>query len=278
MEKRKMDSVFKVIENSIMLQRGITVVLTLLVGWLVLKAGRKYLGVLLEKAGLDKAAFSFVNHVFAIVVFVVVVLSVFNELGMDISSFLTVFAALSAAVALALKDSLSNVAGGIIIMFTRPFKSGEFISVGDHSGLVDSIDLMHTVIHTYDNKSVIIPNGQITSSSIVNFSSRPTRRVDIKIGIGYDSDIDRARAVMLKLAADDPRIFADPAPVCVLTEYADSAIILTLRAWTSTGAYWNVFNDYMLALKPAFDAKGISIAYPQMDVHLDGRLSEVNDK
>ena len=272
-----MDSILKIIEDSIMLQRGITVLLTLLVGWLALRAGKKYLGLLLEKAGMDKAAFTFVGHVFSILVWVIVVLSVLNQVGMDISSVLTVFAALSAAVALALKDSLSNVAGGIIIMFTRPFKSGDYITVGDHSGLVDSIDLINTTIHTYDNKSVIIPNGQITSSSIVNYSSRPTRRVDINIGIGYDSDIELARSVMLRLASNDARIFADPAPVCVLTEYADSAIILTLRAWTSTAAYWNVFNDYMLALKPAFDEKGISIAYPQVDVHLDGRLSEVND-
>lgn len=263
-----MEGLKTLIENGVLVQKGASILITVIAALIALKIGNKVLDRVLEKSKLDRSAYTFIRHLVKIVLWMVVILSILSQLGVNISSVLTVFAAMGAAVALAVKDSLSNVAGGLIIMFNKPFKSGDYITCGSNSGIVDSIDLMSTTIHTMDNKVIIIPNGSITSASITNFSKMEDRRVDVYINVSYDSDIELAKQIMIGLVKDDPRVFKDPAPYCIVTGYEESHIVLSLRAWVKNPDYWWVYGDVMAKIKTAFDENGVRIPYPQMDVHL----------
>ena len=260
-----MEGLKNLIDSGALLQKGSAILFTLIGAWVLFKIGNKLLERVLERSTLDRSAYTFIKHLVKIVLWMVVLLSILSQLGVNISSVLTVFAAMGAAVALAVKDSLSNV------MFNKPFKSGDYITCGANSGIVDSIDLMSTTIHTMDNKVIIIPNGSITSSSITNFSKMEDRRVDVYMNVSYDSDIELAKQIMIDLVKDDPRVFKEPGPYCIVTGYEDSHITISLRAWVKNADYWWVYGDVMAKVKAAFDEKGIRIPYPQMDIHMKER-------
>lgn len=172
------------------------------------------------------------------------------------------------AVGLALQGSLANFAAGVLILIFRPFRVGDFVEVAGVSGVVQKIQIFTTELHSPDNKKIIVPNGGVISGNITNYSANDTRRVDLMFGIGYGDDIDTAKAVLESVVAAEAKILTDPAPTVAVVELADSSVNLVCRPWVKTADYWDVYFNITEAAKKALDAKGISIPYPQRDLHL----------
>ena len=195
------------------------------------------------------------------------IISVIQMVGIETTSFVAVLGAAGLAVGLALQGSLSNFAGGVLILIFKPFKVGEYIEGSGVSGTVDSIEVLATTLRTPDNKIIIVPNGALAGSTIVNYSREKTRRVDFTFGIGYGDDMGKARSVLLGLIEKDPRILKDPEPFVAVGNLGDSTVDFTVRVWVKSADYWGVYFDMTERVKEAFDAEGISIPYPQMDIH-----------
>lgn len=184
-------------------------------------------------------------------------------LGVPMSSFLAILGAAGLAIGLALQGSLSNFAGGVLILLFKPFKVGDVIEGQGNAGKVVKIDILYTHLHTFDNKEVVIPNGNLANSEIVNMTSQPTRRVDLKVGVAYDTDVAMAREVILEILKNDVRVHADPEPVVFLNNFGDSSLDLVIRAWTATENLWPVYFESMEKIKSAFDSNQIEIPFPQ---------------
>jgi len=244
------------------------VLIILIVGKIAIGALSKVAKAALDRSKVDAMSHGFILRVLRMAIWIVVIIALLNVVGINTSSLVTMIAAAGAAIALGLQGSLSNLASGIIIMFTKPFKKGDFVSCAGSAGIVDGIDLLSTTIITVDNKVITVPNGQLTSNSITNFSKESTRRVDVSIGIAYDTDIEHAMSVMMELADADRRVLKDPAAVVLVEKYDASSIVLTIRMWTLNANYWDVLFSYQQQLKPSFDKAGITIPFPQMDVTL----------
>lgn len=221
------------------------------------------------KAKIDHTLAEFAESIVYFLLLVMVVLASLNAIGVNTTSFLAVFGAASLAVGLALKDSLSNIGAAVIIIIFRPFKMGDFIEAGGASGTVKDINLFSTIIEPIDKSIIIVPNSAIISGNITNFSQRQMRRVDHVFGIGYDDDLKLAKETLMEIIKADERVLEDPAPLVAVNELADSSVNFVFRAWTSTDDYWDVYFDMLEKVKLTFDEKGISIPYPQMDVHTD---------
>ena len=189
-------------------------------------------------------------------------------LEVNISPLLALIGGAAFVVGLALQGTLSNFAQGLIILAYQPFDVGDAIDAGGVNGVVESMNMLSTTIRTFDNKIVIVPNGKIGGDTITNATATETRRVDLVFGIGYSDDIDKAEAVLTKLVTEHPLVLADPAPVVKLNELADSSVNFVVRPWTKTGDYWTVYWDLVKGVKQAFDREGISIPFPQQDVHI----------
>ncbi|MBR0129900.1 MAG: mechanosensitive ion channel family protein [Firmicutes bacterium] len=247
---------------------GVRIIITLLVGYIVSGVAQKAVGKLLEKSKLDPMLHKFFKTAIKIVVWAAVIMAILGALGISTTSVVTVFAAAGAAIALALQGSLSNIASGLLIMFNRPFGAGDYISCGGAEGSVQAIDLLYTTIRTADNRTVTIPNGQLTANSITNFSRTDKRRVDMSVGISYGSDLNAAIAALTSLGKSHSKVLADPAPMCVVSSYDESAIRLLFRVWCEPGDYWDVLFDLQTATKGALDAAGVHIPFPQVDVHI----------
>ena len=196
-----------------------------------------------------------------------VILTSLNAMGINTTSFLAVFGAAGLAVGLALKDSLSNIGAAVIIIIFRPFKVGDFIEAGGASGTVEDVNLFSTVIVPIDKSTVIVPNSAIIGGNITNFSNREIRRVDHVFGIGYDDDLKLAKETLMDIIKADKRVLTEPEPLVAVSELADSSVNFTFRAWTKSDDYWDVYFDMLEKVKLTFDEKGISIPFPQMDVH-----------
>jgi small conductance mechanosensitive channel len=185
-----------------------------------------------------------------------------------VTSLMAILGAAGLAVGLALKDSLSNFASGVMIIIFRPFNIGDFITAGGSSGVVDEIGLFATLMHTGDNQRIIVPNSAILNGTIVNTSALSTRRIDLVIGIGYDDNIGQARDIIMGILEADERILKDPAAGVAVAELADSSINLNVRPWVNAADYWTVRPDLLENIKVQLDSAGISIPYPQQDVHM----------
>lgn len=188
-------------------------------------------------------------------------------LGVPMSSFLAILGAAGLAIGLALQGSLSNFAGGVLILLFKPFKVGDVIEGQGNSGKVVKIDILYTHLHTFDNKEVVIPNGNLANSEVINMTSQPTRRVDLKVGVAYHTDLNKAREVILQILKNDERVHADPEPVVFLNNFGDSSLDLVVRAWTDTDNLWPVYFDSMEKIKSAFDRHDIEIPFPQRVVY-----------
>lgn len=234
-----------------------------IVRWLV-----KALERLMTRSKLDAMLVSFVGNIVYSALLVVVVLAALEQLGVNTTSALAVLGAAGLAVGLALQNSLSNFAAGVMLIVFRPFNRGNFVEVAGISGVVEEIRIFNTVMKTGDNREITIPNGQIYDGIIVNYSARDSRRIDLVIGIGYDDDIRQARTLIQDVLAAEQRILPEPAPVVMVLELADSSVNLAVRPWVASGDYWAVRSDLLEGIKREFDAKGVSIPYPQRDVHL----------
>ncbi len=240
--------------------------------FIVGKISARMLSSLLKKAmtraGTDTILVGFVGNIIYAVLLVAVVLAAIDSLGVNVTSLMAILGAAGLAVGLALKDSLSNFAAGVMIIIFRPFEIGDFITAGGVSGVVDEIGLFATLMHTGDNQRVIVPNSGIIGGNITNSSALPTRRVDLVFGIGYNDNIGQARDIMMAIIEADDRILKDPAPAIALGELADSSVKLNVRPWVNSADYWPVRADLLENIKVKFDEAGISIPFPQQDVHL----------
>ena len=235
--------------------------------WLAGKLSR-LITKLLEKNKVDVTLVNFLESIIYYTLLVVVMIAVAGQLGINTTSFLTIVGAAGLAIALALKDSLANFASGVMLIMFRPFRVGNFVNTGGVSGTVVSIDLFNTILNTPDNQKVIVPNSAITSNVITNVTANDTRRVDLVIGIGYDDDIKKAKEVLQKVLQEEDRILDTPEANIAVSELADSSVNFVVRPWVKTSEYWNVYFGLTEKIKIAFDKEGISIPYPQQDVHM----------
>jgi small conductance mechanosensitive channel len=222
----------------------------------------------MSRAGSDQMLVDFIGNISYALLIVAVVLAAIDSLGVNVTSLMAIVAAAGLAIGLALKDSLSNFAAGVMIIIFRPFKTGDYITAGGVSGVVDEIDLFATMMHTGDNQRIIVPNSAIMGGTITNTSALPTRRIDLVFGIGYGDDIGQARDIMMAIIEADERILKDPAPSITVGELADSSVNLKVRPWVNSEDYWSVRPDLLENIKVKFDEAGISIPYPQQDVHM----------
>lgn len=235
--------------------------------WVSRKISGLFAGVL-RKNDMDVTIISFLENIVYYVLLVVVVIAALSQMGINTTSFLTIVGAAGLAVGLALKDSLSNFASGVMLIIFRPFRVGDVVNAGGVLGKAESITIFNTILNTPDNQRVIVPNSAITSGVITNITANPTRRVDLVMGIGYDDDIKKAKDIMEKIIKDDDRILSDPAPTIAVSELADSSVNFVVRPWVKTDDYWNVYFDLTEKIKITFDQEGITIPYPQRDVHM----------
>ncbi|WP_299980601.1 mechanosensitive ion channel domain-containing protein [uncultured Pseudoteredinibacter sp.] len=248
-------------------QVGMAIVVLVIGWWLIGKVVNLSLKTM-EKNELDVTLQRFLSSIIGIGLKALLIISVASMVGIATTSFVAVLGAAGLAVGLALQGSLSNFAGGVLLILFKPYKVGDFIEAQGHAGVVQSIQIFNTVMKTGDNKTIIIPNGPISNGSITNYSTEDTRRVDMSFGIGYDDDIDAARDALEEIIAADDRILKDPAHLIVVAELADSSVNFTVRVWVNSADYWGVFFAMQETVKKTFDAKKISIPYPQQDVHL----------
>lgn len=248
--------------------KALIALLILLIGFVVIKIAMKLFSSFLRKTRIDPMLHKFFNNILRVALGSILLITLLDFIGIKATTFLTVFAAAGAAVALALKDSLSNFAGGILIMFTKPFTKGNFVECCGVSGMIESIDLLYTTILTIDNQVVTVPNGQLTNSTITNYSRQETRRLTLNIGIAYESDIETARKALLELLAKDSRILPDPPPYCVVDDYGDSSVNLILRAWCKTSEFWDVRWDTLNIVKDTLQDAGVTIPFPQLDIQI----------
>ncbi len=223
----------------------------------------------LEVASVDRSLNTFLIPLARVSLQVLLVISIASLLGMEMTSFIAVIGAAGLAVGLALQGSLANFAGGVLILLLRPFKVGDFIEAAGHSGTVHEIQVFHTLLNTPDNRRIIIPNAHLSNSSTINYSENPTRRLDFKFGVGYQDNTTQVREILMDVAEGHELILDDPAPTVTLGELGDSAVVFNMRVWSRREDYWAIYFAVMETVKNRFDQEGISIPYPQMDVHMD---------
>ena len=217
---------------------------------------------------LDMSLRSFLASFIRIALYVILVITVAMILGVPATSFITILASCGVAVGLALQGSLSNFAGGLMILFFKPFKVGDYIEAQGESGTVVDISVVYTELLTVDNKRITVPNGALTNSTIKNYSTEPLRRVDLAFSVAYDSNDETVKNIIHNAIASHPNALQDPAPFVRLSQHGDSALVYTARVWVNNADYWTVYFDLLEKIKAEFDANGISIPFPQMDVHV----------
>jgi small conductance mechanosensitive channel len=240
----------------------------LIVGRMVSKIVSNVIQKVMEKRKVDPTITSFVGNLSYYALLVSFILAALTQLGIQTTSFIAVIGAAGLAIGLALQGSLSNFAAGFLLIIFRPFKVGDFIEGAGTAGTVERIQIFTTTLNTPDNKTIIVPNTKLTDDNIVNYSTTGTRRVDMVFGIGYGDDIDKARRIIQEVVAADERVLNSPEPTIAVSELADSSVNFVVRPWTRTGDYWAVLFDLTEKVKKRFDAEGISIPFPQRDVHI----------
>ena len=250
---------------------GIKVIAALvifIVGRWVSKGLKRVINNLLAKRNIDKTIVGFIANLAYVAMVAFFIIAALGQLGIQTTSFIAVLGAAGLAVGLALQGSLANFAAGFLMIIFRPIRVGDYVEIAGTAGTVEELSIFTTTLKSPDNKTVIIPNASVTGGNIVNWTAKGTRRVDMVFGIGYDDDIDKAKTIMRDILAKDERIFKDPPPQIALVELGDSSVNFVVRPWSKVEDYWGVYFDAMENIKKAFDAEGISIPYPQRDVHL----------
>ncbi|MCG7973970.1 MAG: mechanosensitive ion channel [Candidatus Thiodiazotropha taylori] len=242
--------------------------LVFIIGRWIAKALTKAMQKLMTKSDVDPMLVSFLGNIVNAALLAVVVLAALEQLGVNTTSALAILGAAGLAVGLALKDSLASFAAGVMLIIFRPFKLGDFVEAGGVSGVVEDIRIFHSVLKTGDNREITMPNAQIYSGTIINYSARETRRIDLVIGIGYEDDIKQARDLLTQILAADETVLKDPAPTIMLLELGESSVDFAVRPWVKSGDYWTTRAALLEAIKTRFDREGISIPYPQRDLHM----------
>ena len=244
-------------------------IVTLIVGMWVISIIRNVLSKRFEKRNVDPSLRGFLNSIIGIGLKLMLWIAVIGMMGVQMTSFIAILGALGLAVGMALSGTLQNFAGGVMILLFKPFKAGDFINAQGHSGVVNEIQIFNTILKTPDNKTIIIPNGGLSTGSMTNFSTEAKRRVDFTFGIAYGDDVDKAKKVLMDLIKADKRIINDPAePFIAVSELADSSVNLVVRVWAEAKDYWGIYFDLTEKVYKTFDKEGLNIPFPQMDVHL----------
>jgi small conductance mechanosensitive channel len=223
---------------------------------------------LLRKSSVDETLVSFLVRLSYIAMMIFVILAALGQLGVQTTSFIAVLGAAGLAVGLALQGSLANFAAGTLLIIFKPFKIGDYIEAGGKAGVVEAIGIFTTELKSPDNKKIIVPNAKVTGDSIVNYSAKDQRRVDIVAGVSYSDDLDKVRKVLEGILSEDERILKEPAPTIAVLELADSSVNFAVRPWVKTEDYWDVFFAVQEKIKKRFDAEGITIPFPQQDIHI----------
>lgn len=260
---------------------GINIVMAVLiyiVGKIIVNILLNVFGKVMARSKYDDMLIDFVKAIVSAVLMLFVIVASLDQLGVDTTSLVAILGAAGLAIGLSLQGSLQNFAAGVMLLVFRPFKAGDFVEAGDAMGVVKSISIFTTVMTTGDNKEIIVPNGRIYGGNITNYSAKETRRVDMVVGIGYDADLKHAKNVLSELIAADERILADPKPLVAVSELADSSVNFVVRPWVKSADYWAVKFAFNEAVKLRFDQEGISIPFPQMDVHLHKEEVEEKEK
>lgn len=247
----------------------------LIIGALIISIGfkliNKFVGRfidVLEKKDVDITLSKFLKSLITVGLKIILVLPVLGYWGIQLSGIAAIVASAGVAIGLALQGSLSNFAGGFIILFIRPFKVGDYIETATYGGTVEQIGLFYTQLVTIDNKQILIPNGTLSNGSLINYSAKPTRRVDLTFSVGYENDITHVKEVLNKIIERNKLILNEPAPFVAVSAHSASSVDFVVRAWCNTENYWSIYFDLLEEVKITFDKENISIPYPQMDLHL----------
>ena len=251
--------------------RGVNVffgVIFLSIGWKVINKTLKRIRRILESKNADPTITRFLDNVMNVTLKTVLIIIILQYIGVNLTGLTTIVASAGVALSLALKGSLANLAGGVIILVARPFNVGDFIETTEHSGVVEKISIFYTYLVTFDNKQILIPNGILTDSSIVNYSSKEIRRVDLTFSVAYEEDVIRLKNVLINILKNNELVLEEPEFFVGISMHGDSAINFIVKAWCKTEDYWTVYYDLLETVKIKFDEEGISIPYPQMDLHV----------
>lgn len=246
----------------------ISAAIIIVLAMLLIKILRRPINALLKRTHLDEVAVNYIHRTNTIVIWVLAVIMVLDKLGVPVGSLLAMLAAVGAAIALAIKDNLSNFASGMVLLFTKPFKAGDFIEVEGTSGTIREIELVHTYLDTTSNTLVAIPNSKMMTATITNYSTHEVRRQDFSISIGYGDDLRRAKELLLSMVTAHAMVLQDPAPIVRVKEHGSSAVVLLVRVWCKNEDYWELQFDLLEKIKLSFDENGISIPFNQLDVHM----------
>ncbi|WP_077286295.1 mechanosensitive ion channel domain-containing protein [Cognaticolwellia aestuarii] len=240
-----------------------------IIGKFIANMVRKGVVKVMRHKGMDDAIISFISSLLYGMLFFIVIVAAISHLGFNTTSLVAIVGAAGLAIGLALQGSLSNFASGVLLIVFKPFKSGDFIEVSGVTGIVEKILIFSTELRTGDNKTVIIPNGSITSGTITNYSTKPTRRIDLIIGVSYDADLAKTKALLHKVVSADERVLKDQAITVGVSELADSSVNFVVRPWVKSSDYWPTYFDLLEKIKTELDNEGIEIPFPQLSVHMN---------
>jgi small conductance mechanosensitive channel len=243
-------------------------VAVIVIGFWIVKRINKLVRRTFEKKDFDPSLETFLASTIAITLRILVIITALSQLGIEMTSFVALLGAAGLAIGMAFSGTLSNLAGGVMILFFKPYKVGDFIEAQGEKGTVKELRIFNTILITLDNKTVIIPNGPLANGNMINYSTQTKRRVDFTVGIAYGDDYDTAKNTLLEFVKDDPRIIDAEDNFIGLVELADSSVNLTLRVWCKTEDYWAVFFNMNERIYKEFGSKGLNIPFPQMDVHV----------
>jgi small conductance mechanosensitive channel len=252
-------------------QYGLRIIVALLIfffGRIIAKALANGIRKVLIRAKVDETLATFLKNITYYALIAAVVIAALGQAGINVTSFLAVLGAAGLAVGLALKDSLSNFAAGVMLILLKFFKTGDYVTAGGQSGTVTAINIFNTVLTTPDNKVITVPNSSVLSGTITNVTANDTRRVDMTFGIGYDDDLLKAKKTLERIVSEEPRVLPEPTPLIQVMELADSSVNFVVRPWVKTSDYWGVYYALTEKVKLVFDQEGITIPYPQQDVHI----------
>ena len=259
--------------SAITLQKLPPAILTFVIAYFASRVILKIVDKLLSRSRMEKTIAKFLRSALRILMWVLIVLIVASSLGIDVTSMVALLSVASLAVSLAVQGALTNLAGGVTLLSTHPFRVGDFVEVGGVSGTVQEIGMTYTTLTTADQKEIFVPNSEISSSKIINYTAMTSRRVDLTFTASYDDDVEVVKTALLK-AAMLPQVQTEPAPFVAVSKYGDNSIEYVLRVWTAAGEYWNIYYAIIEQVKVCFDEAGITMTYPHLNVHLDnGRAS-----
>jgi len=253
---------------SLSLSKILPALLILVIGYFLVQALMSIYDKASQRAKLEQSLFKFLKNILRILLYILVVLVAAAALGIDVSSLVAVFSVLSLGISLAVQGTLSNVAGGIMILTSHPFKIGDYIEAGNTSGTVAEIGIAYTTLITPDNKQIFVPNSDISSDRIVNYSALGKRRVDLSFGASYDCDFEKVKDILYKVCEQHPLVLKEDEIFIKVKEYRESDIEYVVRVWTKTEDYWTVYFDIIEKVKKAYDENGISMAYPHVDINI----------